>query len=204
MADTGRRNYFLEVPLSSRHLQIPVIDVMGSNPGSTLVLVAGLHGDEYEATQTLFLLNQGLDPDRLHGRVISITIGNPLAHSAQMRTTPEIFDGGNLARAFPGNAKGSETERIASKIWELISDNCDGGDLVIDLHSGGQNYSYAHMAGVREMLLESDQTMKSIQAARAMMIKQLWLMDPTPGTLSTVAVEHGIPSIGCEMEGRGG
>lgn len=204
MREIGRRNYFLEVVLTNKQVQIPVIEVVGANPGSTLILVAGLHGDEYEGTQTLFLLNQELDPDRLHGRVISITIGNPLAHSAKMRSTPETFDGKNLARAFPGNPKGSETERIASKIWELIAANCDGDDLVIDLHSGGQHYSYAHMAGVREMLLQSDQTLKSIQAARAMMIEQLWFMDPTPGTLSTVSVEHGIPSIGCEMEGRGG
>ena len=199
----NRKNYFLEVQMGKNQILIPVIEVLGNKPGNTLVLVAGLHGDEYEATQTLFNLNLELDPKNISGRIIMITVGNPLAHQEQTRTTPKLYDGKNLAREFPGDAEGSVTQRIANKIWELITNNCSKNDLVIDLHSGGQNYSYVHTAGVREMLLDSEQTLRSIEAARAMLIPQLCLMEAVSGTLSAAAIEYGIPSIGCEVEGKG-
>ena len=137
----GKRNYFLEVTMSNDKIQIPVIEIVGNKPGHTLILIAGLHGDEYEATQVVFQLNREIDFNNLNGRVIMVPIGNPLAHRAQSRSTPEIYDGKNLAREFPGNPDGSVTQRIADKIWKLIIDNCGGNDLVIDLHAGGQNYS---------------------------------------------------------------
>ncbi len=199
----GKRNYFLEVTMSNDKIQIPVIEIVGNKPGHTLILIAGLHGDEYEATQVVFQLNREIDFNNLNGRVIMVPIGNPLAHRAQSRSTPEIYDGKNLAREFPGNPNGSVTQRIADKIWKLIIDNCGGSDLVIDLHSGGQNYSYVQTAGVREMLLESKQTLQALRAARAMLIPQLCFMEAVPGTLSTVAIENGIPAIGCEVEGGG-
>ena len=199
----GKRNYFLEVTTVNDKIQIPVIEIVGNKPGNTLILVAGLHGDEYEATQVLFELNRKIDFKNLSGRVIMVPIGNPLAYRAQSRNTPEIYDGKNLAREFPGNPNGSVTQRIADKIWELIANNCGVCDLVIDLHSGGQNYSYVQTAGVREMLLDSKQTLLALRAARTMLIPQLWFMEAVPGTLSTVAIENGIPSIGCEVEGGG-
>lgn len=202
-APDDRKNYFLEVRNDGDQIFIPVIEVLGTKPGNTLVLVAGLHGDEYEATQTLFILNRELDPKNICGRIIMITVGNPLAFQEKSRTTPEIFDGKNLAREFPGDPKGSVTQKIADKIWRLIANNCGNNDLVIDLHSGGKNYSYVHTAGVRDMLLDSKQTLKAIEAARAMLIQQLCLMEAVTGTLSATAIQHGIPSIGCEVEGRG-
>jgi len=202
-AQEKRKNYFLEVQIADDQIFIPVIEVLGSKPGNTLVLVAGLHGDEYEATQTLFKLNLELDPKNISGRIIMITVGNPLAHQEQSRTTPKLFDGKDLAREFPGNPAGSVTQKIANKIWKLIADNCSKNDLVIDLHSGGRNYSYVPTAGVRNMSMDSEQTLKSIEAARAMLIPQLCLMEAVSGTLSATAIEHGIPSIGCEVEGKG-
>ncbi|NQW58909.1 MAG: succinylglutamate desuccinylase/aspartoacylase family protein [Polynucleobacter sp.] len=199
----GKRNYFLEVTMPNDKIQIPVIEIVGNKPGHTLILVAGLHGDEYEATQVVYQLNREIDFNNLSGRVIMVPIGNPLAYQAQSRTTPEIYDGKNLAREFPGNPNGSVTQRIADKIWKLIIDNCGASDLVIDLHSGGQNYSYVQTAGVREMLLDSKQTLQALKAARAMLIPQLCFMEAVPGTLSTVAIENGIPAIGCEVEGGG-
>ncbi len=199
----NRKNYFLEVEMGKNQILIPVIEVLGDKPGNTLVLVAGLHGDEYEATQTLFKLNLELDPKNISGRIIMITVGNPLAQQEQSRITPKLYDGKNLAREFPGDSEGSITQRIANEIWKLITDNCSKNDLVIDLHSGGKDYSYVHTAGVRDMLLDSEQTLKSIEAARAMLIPQLCLMEPVSGTLSATAINHGIPSIGCEVEGKG-
>jgi len=200
----ARIDYYLGVDATEVHVDIPVIDITGKHEGPTLVLIGGLHGDEYEATAAIIRVCQEIDPAQLYGRVISIPIGNPLACSAQSRTTPRWYDGKNLARSFPGDPSGSPTLRIADRIWKFILQNCDSNGLILDLHSGGQHYSYEHMAGVRNLLIDSPQSIASMQAARAMMIENLWLIEPTPGTLSTVAIASGIPAIACEMEGRGG
>jgi predicted deacylase len=199
-----RKNYYLDVDLGSSYTQIPVMEFMGQAKGPTLFLVAGLHGDEYEAANAIYQLFSELDEESCSGRVIAIPISNPLAFQGQRRKTPASYDGLDLAREFPGNSEGKPTSRIAAKIWELICANCGPEDLLIDLHSGGQNYSYAHLAGVRDMQLDSLVTKRSIAAARAMNIENLWLIEPTPGTLTFSSINRGIPSIACEMEGRGG
>lgn len=181
-----------------------MLEFNGVNPGPTLFLVAGLHGDEYEATEAIYRLFSELDAEGLSGRIIAIPIANPLAFEAQSRTTPNFIDGLNLAREFPGDIDGSPTSRIAATLWNLIHETCGPDDLLVDLHSGGQAYCYAHLAGVREMDIDSVVTQRSIAAARAMQIENLWFIDPTPGTLTFVANQHCIPAIGCEMEGRGG
>jgi hypothetical protein len=38
-------------------------------------------------------------------------------------------------------------------------------------------------------------TKRSIAAARAMNIENLWLIEPTPGTLTVSSIKRGIPSI---------
>jgi predicted deacylase len=199
-----RKNYYLDVDLGSSSAQIPVMEFHGRTNGPTLFIVAGLHGDEYEATNAIFQLFSELDEENLAGRVIAIPISNPLAFEGQKRTTPAFYDGLDLAREFPGNSEGSPTSRIAASIWKLICTSCGPEDLLIDLHSGGQNYSYSHLAGVRDMERDSKATQRSIAAARAMNIENLWLIVPTPGTLTFASIKQGIPSIACEMEGRGG
>jgi predicted deacylase len=199
-----RKDYYLDVDLGSNLIQIPVMEFIGERKGPTLFLVAGLHGDEYEATNAIYQLFSELDEKSCSGNVIAIPISNPLAFQGQKRTTPDSYDGLDLAREFPGNSEGKPTSRIAAKIWELVCGNCGPEDLLIDLHSGGQNYSYAHLAGVREMELDKLVTKRSIAAARAMNIENLWLIEPTPGTLTVSSIKRGIPSIACEMEGRGG
>jgi len=199
-----RKNYYLDVALGSSSTQIPVMEFAGSTAGPTLFLIAGLHGDEYEATNAIYQLFSELDEMKCSGRIIAIPISNPLAFQGQKRTTPASYDGLDLAREFPGDSQGSPTSRIAASIWNLISSSCGPEDLLIDLHSGGQNYSYVHISGVRDIELDSMVSKRSIEAARAMNIENLWFIEPTPGTLTVSSIKHGIPSIACEMEGRGG
>jgi predicted deacylase len=197
-------NYYIDVELGSGSTRIPVLEFNGAKPGRTLFLVAGVHGDEYEAAEAIYRLFSEFKSEKISGRVIAIPIANPLAFEAQSRMTPKSFDGLNLAREFPGNTQGTATPRIAANIWNLIGEFCGPDDLLVDLHSGGQHYSYAHLAGVRVMELDSQVMQRSMTAARAMQIENLWFMDPTPGTLTFVANQNLIPAIGCEMEGRGG
>jgi predicted deacylase len=100
--------------------------------GPTLVLTAGVHGDEYEGPVALSELARELDAGDIQGRVIIMPMVNAPACRAGERRTP--VDGLNLNRAFPGKADGSFTSRLAHFIEiELYS----RADYAADFHGGG-------------------------------------------------------------------
>lgn len=204
MTSIKRKSFFLEGDCQGITFQIPVVEIYGTHSGPTLALIAGVHGDEFEGTRAIHLIDKYLSEHDFRGRVLLLPIANPLAYREQLRETPTNLDGKNLARIFPGDPQGTITDRIADRIWSYLTQMCGPNDLVVDLHSGGRNFAYAKLAGVREMLIDSPQTRKSIAAARAMCLDNLWFMEPTRGTLSTSLIAEGIPAIGCEVEGRGG
>jgi predicted deacylase len=198
------KEYFIEVNHEQEIYKIPVLDICGTPSDKILFIVSALHGDEYEACRAIQLLNIRLRGELISGRVIAFPVANPAAFKANSRTTPELLDGMNLARSFPGSPDGSLTEKIADKIWQFILQNKSTNSFLLDLHSGGQHYSYVHLSGVRDIQLDSPISKISMDLARAMQIPNLWIMPATEGTISTVAIAAGIPAIGCEMEGTGG
>ncbi|WP_119273386.1 succinylglutamate desuccinylase/aspartoacylase domain-containing protein [Taklimakanibacter deserti] len=100
--------------------------------GPTLVLTAGVHGDEYEGQVALAELARELDVNDIRGRVIIMPMVNGPACRAGTRPTP--VDGLNLNRAFPGKADGSFTSRLAHFIeTELYA----RADYAADFHGGG-------------------------------------------------------------------
>jgi predicted deacylase len=100
--------------------------------GQTLVLTAGVHGDEYEGQVALAELARELDVSNIQGRVIIMPMVNGPACRAGARRTP--IDGLNLNRAFPGKADGTFTSRLAHFIeTELYA----RADYAADFHGGG-------------------------------------------------------------------
>ncbi|WP_420414100.1 succinylglutamate desuccinylase/aspartoacylase family protein [Roseibium sp.] len=138
----GFQKGYIDVPVSLNHSawsnqRVPIF-CLKNGDGPTLLLLGGCHGDEYEAPIALSkLLHGGLDLENLTGRVIVLPAMNPAAVQCGTRLSP--LDGGNMNRAFPGNPRGSATERIADFISrELIS----RADVVLDLHSGGRSLMF--------------------------------------------------------------
>ena len=198
------KNYALDITHENSTFEVPVIEMHGTPSADTLFIFSALHGDEYEATRAIHLVQDYFKSEQLTGRIIAIPVANPAAYKANLRSTPDAFDGENLARSFPGDANGTLTQKIADSLWNLILNNRTENSFILDLHSGGQNYSYAHLSGIRDLKIESTQTKIAMELARAMQIPNLWMMPATAGTLSTVAIASGIPAIGCEVEGTGG
>lgn len=105
---------------------------LANGEGPTLVLTAGVHGDEYEGQIALAELARELDVRDISGRIIILPRVNAPACDAGVRNTP--IDGLNLNRAFPGRAGGSFTSRLAFFIeTELYS----RADYAADFHCGG-------------------------------------------------------------------
>ncbi len=131
---------FYHLPFTFDHswgrVRVPLYVAASANPGPTVVAIGGTHGDEYEGPVGLKNLTRGLDPSRLvAGRLIVVPVLNVPAFRAARRDSP--LDGKNMNRVFPGDAKGSITERIARFVTDEVLPRAD---VVIDLHSGGTGF----------------------------------------------------------------
>jgi predicted deacylase len=161
----GRQATYLELPSSTntsawQNLRIPVFFLRhGSGPRT--LLLGGSHGDEYEGQIALSKLAHTLGPREIEGSIVVIPSLNLPAALAGTRLSP--LDGCNLNREFPGNARGSVTQRLAHFIsHELIP----RVDHVVDLHSGGRTLRFHPCMFVHEQPNES-RTAAFVAAARS-------------------------------------
>ncbi len=97
----------------------------------SIVITAGLHGNEQTGMYTAELVWQRLQNECVKGKICIYPMCNPTAAMARQRRAPE--DNLDLNRTFPGSYEGSHTERLARYIW----DNIAGYDYVLDLHCCG-------------------------------------------------------------------
>jgi predicted deacylase len=123
-------------------LELPLLVVRGARPGKTIVVLGGVHGDEYEGMAAVRAVYRALDPQELRGMFLGISVCNPPAFATATRTSP--LDGQNLARVFPGNPNGTVSERIAHVITTSVNHYAD---FVIDLHSSGSRIAMPLLVG---------------------------------------------------------
>ena len=112
-------------------ISMPVFVNRGKEAGPTLLLLAGMHGDEINGIETLRrMLKQNLcRPKR--GTVVCIPVVNIYGF---INFSREVPDGKDVNRSFPGSIRGSLAGRIAHHV---ISDIVPHVDCGIDFHTGG-------------------------------------------------------------------
>lgn len=108
-----------------------MIVLEGGTPGPTTVVTANLHGDEATGIGVVRRLDAWLMEHGLAGRVVLYPSCNPHGLRAQSRLVPA--DEQDLNRAFPGNARGAFTARLAASLWSDLASRAP--DQVIDLHA---------------------------------------------------------------------
>jgi predicted deacylase len=123
-------------------LHLPLLVTRGADPGPTIVVLGGVHGDEYEGMAAVRQVFRGLDPAELRGTFLGVPVCNPPAFAVAARTSP--LDGQNLARVFPGKPDGTVSERIAHVIEMAVSSHAD---FIIDLHSSGSRIAMPLLVG---------------------------------------------------------
>lgn len=144
----GRHMGYLGVPFSDdAHaygvIPVPIAVLGGGAAGPTILLSAGVHGDEYEGQTVLRRLLRELDPKRLDGRLILLPALNLPAVRAARRCSP--VDGVNMNRAFPGDPDGGPTAQLAHYVEQELLPMCGAA---VDLHSGGTASEYLPCAYV--------------------------------------------------------
>ncbi len=178
---------------------IPVVALVGG-AGPTVLLSAGIHGDEAEGPLALIRLIHAVDPASLAGTVIVSPVMNHPAVKASRRTSP--LDSGNLARQFPGDARGSVTQRIAAAISTLLLPRVEA---VLDLHGGGRTLEYIPCAWGR-LNPEPALARKSLEALKALGQERTVVVSATAhgGTLTSESITQGKVIAGTEIGGAGG
>jgi predicted deacylase len=174
---------------------LPLLVVRGGPAGKTVLVSAGVHGDEFEGMAALRRLFEELRPEDLRGTLVAVPVANPPAFEAGLRTNPD--DRQDMARVFPGDARGTVTEQLAARLTEWIA----AADFYCDLHSAGQYYRMPPLAGYQlrpEPLLSAQRA-----AARAFGLPLLWGTPGLPGRSLSAAAEHGVPAIYVETTGEG-
>jgi predicted deacylase len=169
----------------------------GDKGGARLLILAGVHGDEYEpiaaATKLLKMVPELLSA----GTVTIVPIVNFPAFSRASRTAD---DGLDLARICPGNKNGSVSEVIAAEVSELISVS----DYLIDMHTGGAAYEIDPLCGY-VLHEDADVLDKQREMARAFNLKTIWgTSNKLNGRTLSVARDHNVPAVYTEFGGGGG
>lgn len=188
-----RHDIDLDIGLNSHGVSIPLTLMRGAEEGKTLVVMAGVHGDEYEGVRAILEVCDELDPRAMRGDVLAVTVANPPALWAGTRTSP--LDECNMARLFPGDEKGSPSAVIA---FHLAHSIIERGDFFLDLHSAGVKLLMPSMVGYDAR--DED----SRAAAVAFAAPVIW-GHPTVSAGRSISFAHsrGIPWLYTEARGAG-
>jgi uncharacterized protein len=129
-ASTGQRRWTGTVE-PEPGLALPCTIIRGRLPGPKLLVTAGVHGAEYSSIEAARRLT-ALSPDSITGELTILPVLNIKAFWGHLPYVNPL-DGKNINRVFPGDAKGSASERLAAWLVETAMTGMDG---YVDLHCG--------------------------------------------------------------------
>ena len=112
-------------------IDIPIYVFNAKKPGPTILVQAGLHGDEINGIEIVRRMLQQKRFKVKKGAVVAVPILNIFGFIHFSRDVP---DGKDVNRSFPGTKSGSMASRIA---YHYTTDILQQIDFGIDLHTGG-------------------------------------------------------------------
>ncbi|MGB2693460.1 MAG: succinylglutamate desuccinylase/aspartoacylase family protein [Thermodesulfobacteriota bacterium] len=117
-------------------IDLPVFVFRGKKKGPSLLIMAGIHGDELNGIESIrrLIVSKSIVPNS--GMVVAVPIVNVYGFLNKSRYLP---DGRDLNRSFPGSKTGSLASRVAHTMMSEILPVIDYG---VDLHTGGANNNY--------------------------------------------------------------
>lgn len=123
---------FSVAKLHSRNaVEVPVIIERGKKIGPTVLITAGIHGDEVNGVEIVRqIIAKGINKPK-KGTIICIPVINIFGFIHMDREFP---DGRDLNRVFPGSKTGSLASRVAHK---LVTEIVPYADIILDYHTGG-------------------------------------------------------------------
>ncbi len=131
LGETKIINFSFAKLYTSTKVEIPVIVSRSLNPGPTVLLTAGIHGDEINGVEVVRQVIAKKISRPKKGTIICIPILNIFGFLNAERTFP---DGRDLNRVFPGTKTGSLASRVA---YHFTQEILPLADYCLDFHTGG-------------------------------------------------------------------
>lgn len=132
-------------------ISVPIIIERSKKPGPTVLITAGMHGDEVNGVEIVRqLISKGINKPK-KGTIICLPVVNVFGFIHMDREFP---DGRDLNRVFPGSKSGSLASRVAHK---LMTEIVPYADYILDFHTGGAdrfNAAQIRIAPKNEVLNE--------------------------------------------------
>ena len=112
-------------------LDVPIIIERSKKPGPTILMTAGIHGDEINGVEIIRqIIAKGINKPKI-GTTICVPVINVFGFLNMDRLFP---DGRDLNRVFPGSANGSLASRVAHFVMTELVPHVD---FAMDFHTGG-------------------------------------------------------------------
>lgn len=112
-------------------VKLPVIVQGGAQDGPTLLIQAAIHSRELTGIEVIRRVTQeAVEPGQLRGTIIGLPLANPYGFWARQDDPPQ--DARNVNACFPGDPRGTVSERIAHVIATSILPLCD---YILDFHT---------------------------------------------------------------------
>jgi predicted deacylase len=164
-------------------VDLDVVVLNGVEPGPTLCLIAGIHGDELNGTEIVRSALDRTDPGGLRGAVIGVPIVNLHGFRSRTRYLPDRRD---LNRHFPGTARGSSASRIAARLFDDVVRRCS---YAVDFHTGSH-----HRSNLTQIRGDLEQP-AVLELARSLGVGVVVHNPGRLGTLRRAATDAGVPTV---------
>lgn len=131
LGEGKRLNFNIASLFTDTAIEVPVFVERSKNPGPTVLITAGLHGDEVNGMEIVREVISHKINHPAKGTIICMPIVNVFGFINKSRYFP---DGRDLNREFPGIESGSLASRFA---YHFVNEILPVADLCMDFHTGG-------------------------------------------------------------------
>ncbi|MFC5047919.1 succinylglutamate desuccinylase/aspartoacylase family protein [Aquimarina hainanensis] len=124
-------NFNIANLFTSTKVEIPIIIERSKNPGPTVLITGGIHGDEINGVEVVRQVIAKKINKPKKGTIICVPVLNVFGFLNMNRFFP---DGRDLNRIFPGKKNGSLASRFA---YQFVNEILPVADICLDFHTGG-------------------------------------------------------------------
>ncbi len=180
-------NVSLALPLpeifSTTPIYMPIKVRHGKQSGPCVLILAAIHGDEFNGTEIINRLNNLSMLKKLRGTLITIPVFNVYGFITRSHY---LIDGSELDRYFPGSEKGSHASRLAHLFTTKILTQAN---YCIDLRTGSINHSNLPHIYINKNSAEA------LNLAKTFAPPVISYADYDPGSLRKTASQQDIPYL---------
>jgi predicted deacylase len=193
----SKHAYRLPIETSAKEnpIDLAVNVILGKSPVPCLLMVAGVHGNEFDGILAQLDFWQSAVPEELSGSIVMVPVANPPAFKAMQRCNP--VDQLDMNRLFPGDPNGTLSHRLA---YRLYHDVLPGSDFLLSMHGW---HEWGLILPYVEYSKKCQVSHLSREAACAFGVDYIEAFEWKPGLLVEVAARSGIPAIEAEVGGMG-